>query len=95
MAKNRVILVLYTLLLVMAFFPGCQCIQQMSKGWESQTTGLYRTITVYDYTGKQLGQWKARTVIDADSGGLTTFFDEKGNRVLVNGGILIAIEYKP
>lgn len=92
MAKNRVILVLYTLLLVLAFFPGCQCTKQMMKGWESQTTGLRRIITVYDYTGKVLGRWEALTVIDADSGGLTTFFDEKGKRVLVNGGILIAVE---
>ena len=85
----------YALIVIMFLVPGCQCWNQFVKGCESQTAGLYRTVRVYDYSGNQIGYWRSKTVIDADSGGLTTFFDSTGNRVLVNGGILISVEFKP
>jgi hypothetical protein len=86
--------VTYTLIVVMFLVPGCQCWNQFVKGCESQTAGLNRIVDVYSYDGKHLGHWRSKTVIDADSGGLTTFFDSTGQRVLVNGGILISTEYK-
>lgn len=82
---------LVLLLAVMAFVPGCQCADQMAMDFRSDTRGLDRTIRLYDYAGHELGTWRARTTIDADSGGLTTFFDSTGARVLVNGGILVAV----
>ena len=79
---------------IMAFAPGCQWMMQCAKGWESQTVGIDRTTEVYDYSGHLLRRWNSKTVIDADSGGLTTFFDSTGHRVLINGGILISQEHK-
>lgn len=84
--------VLYILLAVMVLAPGCQCWKQVTTDFASQTTGLNRTVRVYDYNGHLLHEWRSRTVIDADSGGLTTFFDSTGCRILVNGGILISVE---
>jgi len=77
---------------LLALVPGCQCWHLFTADVASQTSGLNRKVTVYDYSGHVLGTWNSRTVIDADSGGLTTFFDSTGNRVLVNGGILVSVE---
>lgn len=86
---------LVVLCAAMPGIPGCQCMMQCMKGFESQTTGINRTTSVYDYNGHLLGRWSSKTVIDADSGGLTTFFDSTGtNRVLVNGGILVSVEHR-
>jgi len=59
---------------------------------ESQTAGLQRSVRLYDHNGHLISSWNSKTVIDADSGGLTTFFDSTGCRVLVNGGILVSVE---
>ena len=77
---------------IVAFVPGCQCWHQFTADMASQTTGLHREVRLFDYQGHTLGTWNSLTVIDADSGGLTTFFDSTGHRVLVNGGILVSIE---
>lgn len=85
-------IVLALLLVCMALVPGCQCWHQFTTDWTSQTAGLNRTVSLFDYNGHVLGTWRSKTVIDADSGGLTTFFDSTGHRVLVNGGILVSVE---
>lgn len=77
---------------ILCLVPGCQCLSQCGKEFQSQTSGIDRDVRVYDYNGHLLGQWHSKTVIDADSGGLTTFFNERGGRVLVNGGVLISEE---
>lgn len=78
----------------LALAGGCQSNMQCAKEWQSQTVGINRTTSVYSYDGKLIGQWNSKTVIDADSGGLTTFFDStQTNRILVNGGILISVEH--
>ncbi len=79
-------------LLIMATVPGCQCFHQFTANVASQTTGLNRTVVLHDYSGNVIGKWASKTVIDADSGGLTTFFDSTGHRVLINGGILVSVE---
>lgn len=74
------------------FVPGCQCAAQMAKGWQSQTAGLQRKITLYDYSGRAIGSWRALTVIDIDSSQQITFLDSTGARILTHGGILVAEE---
>jgi hypothetical protein len=85
-------LALVAAIALMALVPGCQCWRQFTTDIASQTSGLDRAVVLYDYNGHVIGSWRSRTVIDADSGGLTTFFDSTGHRVLINGGILVSVE---
>lgn len=86
---------LAVLIALIALVPGCQCWHQFTADVASQTTGLNRTVTVYDYNGRTLGTWTSKTVIDAERSGITTFFDSTGHRVLVNGGTLYDVPEPP
>ena len=85
-------IILGVLLAMVAFVPGCQCAQQIAKGWQSQTSGLQRKVTIYDYNGHAIGSWRANTVIDIDTSQQVTFMDSTGARILIHGGILVAEE---
>lgn len=53
------------------------------------TGGLNRTVTVYDYNGKEIKSWTGKfDVKEIYSNGM--YFDtEDGKRVIINGGIII------
>lgn len=49
--------------------------------------GLDRTVTVYSYDGQVLGRWSGQFDVTEDD--QETYFDIKGKRVIIQGGIVI------
>lgn len=49
--------------------------------------GLNRTVSVYSYDGKILGQWTGKFDVTEDD--KETYFDIDGKRVIIQGGIII------
>lgn len=50
--------------------------------------GLERTVTVYDYNGKEIRHWTGKFDV-SESESETYFDDEDGKRVVIHGGIVI------
>ena len=64
-------------------------IQRKIKSWRSEIDGgLERTVTVYDYTGKEIRHWTGKFDV-SESESETYFDDEDGKRVVIHGGIVI------
>ena len=69
-------------------------IQREIKSWRSEIDGgLERTVTVYDYNGKEIRHWTGK--FDVSESESETYFDdapassEDGKRVVIHGGIVI------
>ena len=63
--------------------------QRKIKSWCSEIDGgLERTVTVYDYNGKEIRHWTGKFDVSA-SENETYFDDENGKRVVILGGIVI------
>lgn len=64
-------------------------IQRKIKSWRSEIDGgLKRTVTVYDYNGKEIRHWTGKFDV-SESESETYFDDEDGKRVVIHGGIVI------
>lgn len=64
-------------------------IQREIKSWRSEIDGgLERTVTVYDYNGKEIRHWTGKFDV-SESESETYFDDEDGKRVVIHGGIVI------
>lgn len=64
-------------------------IQRKIKSWRSEIDGgLERTVTVYDYNGKEIRHWTGKFDV-SESESETYFDDEDGKRVVIHGGIVI------
>ena len=64
-------------------------IQREIKSWRSEIDdGLKRTVTVYDYNGKEIRHWTGKFDV-SESESETYFDDEDGKRVVIHGGIVI------
>ena len=80
------------LLLLMLSLTSCsQDIKNAVKDIQSSTGNLRRTITVYSYDGKAIKSWDVNTDIQ-NYDDHAVFFDPRGGRVTVRGGILISEE---
>lgn len=62
------------------------------KSWESDYGGgLNRIVTVYDYEGDVIKQWKGK--FDLEETDQEIYFDDQNNkRVIIQGGIVIVEE---
>ena len=49
--------------------------------------GLYRTVTVYGYSGEEIQSWSGK--FDVTENDQETWFDIDGRRVIIQGGIVI------
>ena len=71
---------------------GCATVERELKTIDSEMSGgLNRVVTVYDYEGEKLGEWEGMIDIRFNESG-QTLFDLNGNRVLIDGGIVISEE---
>ena len=71
---------------------GCVGFQRSMKSIGSNITGgLDRTVTVYSYDGKKLGEWSGK--FDVSSSEQETFFDINGKHVILQNGIIINEEH--
>ena len=69
---------------------GGQARQHIFKTLKSNTEGLEREISVYDYTGKRIECWRGKTTINTSHGDVD--FILNGKRNVVRGGIVIIKE---
>ena len=89
--KKKASVVLLFILLVLSL-TGCA---SWNRGWKSITSdfdgGLNRTVTVYDYNGKEIKHWSGK--FDLSESESEVFFDNAdGKRVIIHGGIVICEE---
>ncbi len=89
--KKKTAVALLFILLVLSL-TGCA---SWSRGWKSITSdlggGLNRTVTVYDYNGKEIKHWTGK--FDISESENEVFFDTAdGKRVIIHGGIVICEE---
>ena len=80
--KKRIIAATLTCMLLIGSLCGCAGFQRSMKSIGSNITGgLDRTVTVYSYDGKKLGEWSGK--FDVSSSEQETFFDIDGKRVIL------------
>ncbi len=64
----------------------------LRRGLKSMTSefnnGIDRTITVYDYNGKELRTWSGKFDVTESETGIM-FDDQNGKRTIITGGIVI------
>lgn len=90
--KKRIIAATLTCMLLIGSLCGCAGFQRSMKSIGSNITGgLDRTVTVYSYDGKKLGEWSGK--FDVSSSEQETFFDIDGKRVILQNGIIINEEH--
>lgn len=71
---------------------GCSSCSRGVKSIRSDVSGgLERTVTLYDYNGKDIKSWHGK--FDIESNDQEIFFDdEQGKRVIIQGGIVMSEE---
>lgn len=71
---------------------GCaSCSREMKSISSDVNGGLERTVTLYDYNGKEIKSWHGK--FDIESNDQEIFFDdEQGRRVIIQGGIVMSEE---
>lgn len=90
--KKRIIAATLTCMLLIGSLCGCAGFQRSMKSIGSNINGgLDRTVTVYSYDGKKLGEWSGK--FDVSSSEQETFFDIDGKRVILQNGIIINEEH--
>ena len=90
--KKRIIAATLTCMLLVGSLCGCAGFQRSMKSIGSDITGgLDRTVTVYSYDGKKLGEWSGK--FDVSSSEQETFFDIDGKRIILQNGIIINEEH--
>ena len=90
--KKRIVAATFICMLLIGSLCGCAGFQRGMKSIGSNITGgLDRTVTVYSYDGKKLGEWSGK--FDVSSSEQETFFDINGKRVILQNGIIINEEH--
>ena len=90
--EKRIIAATFICMLLIGSLCGCASFQRGMKSIGSNITGgLDRTVTVYSYDGKKLGEWSGK--FDVSSSEQETFFDIDGKRVILQNGIIINEEH--
>ena len=90
--KKRIIAATFICMLLIGSLCGCAGFQRGMKSIGSNIAGgLNRTVTVYSYDGKKLGEWSGK--FDVSSSEQETFFDIDGKRVILQNGIIINEEH--
>lgn len=88
--KKRICLIL-TSVMMLTMLSGCAGLSRGIKSIGSDISGgLQRTVTLYDYDGKEIKSWSGK--IDADNTQDRTVFDLDGKRTIIRGGIVIIQE---
>lgn len=83
-----IILVIVVGLIISVFLnaPFCRWV----KSTKSELSGgLNRTVTVYDYNGKEIKHWSGKIDVQTSNRNNKVLFDVNGKRVIIQGGIVI------
>lgn len=84
--KKMIFIAVVTLGVV--FSSGCASLGRGIKTVGSElNNGIYRTVTVYDYSGNEIKSWTGKFDVSASEN--EVYFDKDGKRVIIHGGIVI------
>lgn len=85
---KKFIAIVLIMIMCLSMFAGCASWQRSMKTLGSDFGGgLYRRVTVYDYSGHVLGVWEGK--FDVQESETETFFDMNGKRVIIQNAIII------
>lgn len=89
---KKFIAIVLVLVMCLTMFAGCASWRRSMKTLGSDFGGgLYRRVTVYDYSGNILGIWEGK--FDVQESETETFFDLNGKRVIIQNAIIINEEF--
>lgn len=76
------------MLIGVTLFAGSSSVKRNVKSLTSDLGGgLERTVTLYDYTGKEIERWTGK--FDVSESENEVYFDVDGKRVIIHGGIVV------
>ena len=76
------------MLIGVTLFAGSSSVKRDVKSITSDLGGgLERTVTLYDYTGKEIERWTGK--FDVSESENEVYFDVDGKRVIIHGGIVV------
>ena len=92
MKKIRIVVIAMLIFAFIFLCTGCASWSREIKSWKSDFAGgLDRTVTVYDYNGKEIKSWSGK--FDISESENEVFFDNAdGKRVIIHGGIVVCEE---
>ena len=81
-------LIIGAMLIGVTLFAGSSSVKRNIKSVTSDLGGgLERTVTLYDYTGKEIERWTGK--FDVSESENEVYFDVNGKRVIIHGGIVV------
>lgn len=81
-------LIIGAMLIGVTLFAGSSSVKRNVKSLTSDLGGgLERTVTLYDYTGKEIERWTGK--FDVSESENEVYFDVDGKRVIIHGGIVV------
>ena len=81
-------LIIGAMLIGVTLFAGSSSMKRNIKSVTSDLGGgLERTVTLYDYTGKEIERWTGK--FDVSESENEVYFDVDGKRVIIQGGIVV------
>ena len=84
----KVGLIIGAMLIGVTLFAGSSSVKRDIKSVTSDLGGgLERTVTLYDYTGKEIERWTGK--FDVSESENEVYFDVDGKRVIIHGGIVV------
>lgn len=93
--RSSVLIVIVTVALVIGLlilmFSGAGFQRTLKSFKSNYTGGLYRTVSVYDYSGNLLREY-GPAMIDISESENETFFDYNGQRIVIHNAIVIVEE---
>ena len=82
-----------TSMLLVASLASCASVEREFKSLNSELNGgLNRTLTVYDYNGKEIRTYEGKMDIEVSPSNDKVLFDLDGKRNIIRGGIVIIEE---
>ena len=91
--NNKLITASIIFTVTIAAMVGCASTEREFKSFTSEMNGgLDRTLTVYDYNGKELRTYEGKIDIEVSPSNDKVLFDLNGKRNIIRGGIVIIEE---
>ena len=89
--KKRWILLAILVVIISIILTGCKVWERTIKDWESNISGLNRTVTVYD-NGEVIRTYKGKIDIEVNEYGNKVKFDVNGKRVIIYNAVVVVEE---
>lgn len=94
-SRSSILIVIIAVALIIGFlvlmFNGAGFQRTLKSFKSNYTGGLYRTVSVYDYSGNLLREY-GPAMIDISESENETFFDYNGQRIVIHNAIVIVEE---